>query len=713
MKESDQNGQKKVALPSDITGRKQAERAREQMLLKLEAVLENIHEGVVIADLDGNILTMNSSALAMHEYESIEQVRRQLHQLQDTFDLSELDGRPVSFEDWRLARALRGERFSDHEVVVRRKDTGKRWVGSYSGTPVWNRAGDAILAVITLRDITERKHAEEALRKSEKKFAKVFHEVPALVAISTLQEGRYVDVNDTALRTLGYRREEMIGRTASELNIWEDLSERAALVQTLEEKGSVKNIEVRLGGKNGQTFIGLLSAEYVDFDGDRYVLSLVKDITLKRQAQEQVERLNTQLAAQAVELEEANRVLADDLETMKILQKLGMLFLQEESLEQILSHVLDAAIAISGADFGNVQIMDPKSCCLKIAVQHGFPQWWLDFWNSVVEGHGVCGTALGHGERVVVEDIEKSPTFVGTDALEIQLKAGVRAVQSTPLVSRSGNLLGMFSTHYKTPHRLTDRELRMLDLLARHAADFIEHAQLEEMLEARALELESANRELEAFSYSVAHDLRRPLTTINGYCQVIRELCGENLDEQCRGYLREAYEGTLRMNQLIDTLLTFSRLAHAELHRETFNLSTMAHEIAAELEQSEPARRVTFRIAEGIQVNGDAGLIMVVMENLLGNAWKYTGAREEAVIEFGTADFDGKPACFVRDNGPGFAMADAEKLFVPFQRLPGSDQFKGHGIGLATVERIIRRHDGRIWAEGEPGKGATFYFTLP
>jgi signal transduction histidine kinase len=166
------------------------------------------------------------------------------------------------------------------------------------------------------------------------------------------------------------------------------------------------------------------------------------------------------------------------------------------------------------------------------------------------------------------------------------------------------------------------------------------------------------------------------------------------------------------MNQLIDTLLNFSRLAHAELHREPFDLSAMAHEIAAELEQAEPARRVTFRIAEGIPVDGDAKLVRVVMENLLGNAWKYTGAREEAVIEFGMADFDGKPAFFVRDNGPGFTMADAEKLFIPFQRLPGSDEFKGHGIGLATVERIIRRHGGRVWAEGEPGKGATFYFTL-
>ena len=166
------------------------------------------------------------------------------------------------------------------------------------------------------------------------------------------------------------------------------------------------------------------------------------------------------------------------------------------------------------------------------------------------------------------------------------------------------------------------------------------------------------------------------------------------------------------MNRLIDALLNFSRLTRVEPRRETVDLSGMAQEVAAELTLTEPARRVTFRIAEGITVNGDANLLRVVLENLLGNAWKYTGMREEAVIEFGVTEIDGKPACFVRDNGPGFDMADAEKLFIPFQRLPGAEEFRGHGIGLATVERIIRRHGGRVWAEGEPGKGATFYFTF-
>jgi len=374
-------------------------------------------------------------------------------------------------------------------------------------------------------DVTDRKRAEEELRKSELKLSKIFHTVPALIGITTVAEGRCIDINEAGLRTLGYRREEIIGRTMLELGVWKNKSARDRVIRVLEENGMVRDLEVDFRNRDGKTFTGLFSAELVDFNGDRYMLSIVNDITERKRMEEEIERLNTDRAA-------------------------------------------------------------------------------------------------------------------------------------------------------------------------------------------RAYELEIANRELEAFNYTVAHDLRKPLTVVNGYCQALSELCGDKLDEHCMGYLREAYDGTLRMNRLIDALLNFSHLAHVELRRESVDLSAMAHGVAAELQLSEPGRGVTFRIEEGAVVNGDANLLRVVLDNLLGNAWKYTGLREEAVIEFGVMEFDGKPAFFVRDNGAGFAMADAEKLFVPFQRLPGTEGFKGFGIGLATVARIIERHGGRLWAEGEPDKGATFYFTL-
>jgi light-regulated signal transduction histidine kinase (bacteriophytochrome) len=250
------------------------------------------------------------------------------------------------------------------------------------------------------------------------------------------------------------------------------------------------------------------------------------------------------------------------------------------------------------------------------------------------------------------------------------------------------------------------------------AQDVTERREMEEKLEimhselaAHASELEAANIELEAFNYMVAHDLRTPLSSINGFCQVIQKfLVGQN--EDCKKYLREIFEASLRMDRLIGALLVFSSVTRVKIHNEKVALGRIAMELAMGLKMSEPERRVTFRIAEGIVANGDASLLRIVMDNLIGNAWKYSGKREEAVIEFGVSESEREQTFFVRDNGGGFDNAYAEKLFAPFQRLPGSNEFKGHGIGLATVERIVRRHGGRVWAEGEPGKGATFYFTL-
>jgi light-regulated signal transduction histidine kinase (bacteriophytochrome) len=218
---------------------------------------------------------------------------------------------------------------------------------------------------------------------------------------------------------------------------------------------------------------------------------------------------------------------------------------------------------------------------------------------------------------------------------------------------------------------------------------------------------------MEAFSYSLTHDLRKPLTVINGYAQAIEEMCGSHLGEECQGFLSEIYEATVRMNALIDAVLRFSRVTSGALHPEPIDLSAMADKVAAELRLAEVERNIVFHISRGVTAKADPDLLLVVMENLLGNAWKYTGRQEEALVEFGMQeDASGAPTYFVRDNGIGFDMALAGDLFVPFRRLKGAEEFKGEGIGLATVDRIIRRHGGRIWAESEPGKGATFFFQL-
>lgn len=232
-------------------------------------------------------------------------------------------------------------------------------------------------------------------------------------------------------------------------------------------------------------------------------------------------------------------------------------------------------------------------------------------------------------------------------------------------------------------------------------------------LSAHASELEIANQDLEAFSYTVSHDLRKPLTNISCFCQVIQEVYGADLNKECRDYIRDILAETFRMDQLISTILTFSRLSRNPLNLGPVDLSGIAANVAARLGRNEPDRQHIIRISEGIIVEGDYKLLQMVVENLLGNAWKYTATREKTEIEFGMTDIAGEPAYFVRDNGVGFDMANGEKLFIPFERLHNSKEFEGHGIGLATVNRVILRHGGKIWAESAPDKGATFFFTLP
>lgn len=229
-------------------------------------------------------------------------------------------------------------------------------------------------------------------------------------------------------------------------------------------------------------------------------------------------------------------------------------------------------------------------------------------------------------------------------------------------------------------------------------------------LASRATELERANRELEAFSYTVSHDLRKPLTGIIGYCQLIQEQCAMKLDDACKEDLSKIYDGSLRMDQLIETLLKFSLIKDCSVTRETVNLSEIARSIALNLQQSHPDRAVTLVIAEGLIADADSNLMRIVLDNLLGNAWKYTSRKAEAKIEFGMTETGGRKTYFVRDNGAGFSMDKASRLFDAFQRL--HSDYEGLGIGLATVKRIIDRHGGTIWADGEEGTGATFYFCL-
>jgi PAS domain S-box-containing protein len=245
------------------------------------------------------------------------------------------------------------------------------------------------------------------------------------------------------------------------------------------------------------------------------------------------------------------------------------------------------------------------------------------------------------------------------------------------------------------------------------ARDITEKKKQEKRMEQAIAATEASNKELAAFSYSVSHDLRAPLRSIDGFSLALLEEYQEKLDETGKTYLERVRAATQKMGLLIDDMLKLSRITQSELKREAVDLSKMVLAIAEGHQKINPDRSFDVTVQEGIMVQGDPYLMKIAMENLIGNAWKFTGKEAHPRIEFGTTVRDGEAACFIRDNGVGFDMAYVSKLFGAFQRLHTTDEFPGTGIGLATVQRIIHRYGGRVWAEGEIGKGATFYFTLP
>jgi signal transduction histidine kinase len=304
------------------------------------------------------------------------------------------------------------------------------------------------------------------------------------------------------------------------------------------------------------------------------------------------------------------------------------------------------------------------------------------------------------GERrfgVVVVSSPRAPIFAEDDLALVQLLADQLAVvlESRALIEE------------------TARERARAESLALAEAERRRiNAELEARVAQRTAELQQALHELEAFSYSVSHDLRAPLRTIDGFVQAFLEDYGGQLDEVGQDYLNRTRAASQRMSQLIDGLLRLSRVTRSEMVRERVNLSSLARGIVTDLERAQPERHVEFTIQDGLIVEGDEQLLRVALENLLGNAWKFTSKHPSPRIEFSAVEWDGETVYQVRDNGAGFDPAYSDKLFGPFQRLHGRDEFEGTGIGLATVQRIVRRHGGRIWGESTVDQGATFSFTL-
>lgn len=326
---------------------------------------------------------------------------------------------------------------------------------------------------------------------------------------------------------------------------------------------------------------------------------------------------------------------------------------------------------------------------------------------------GIFGRTIKEEKAIIVNDPATDPDRVGVPAGH----PSIEAFLGVPL-KQAGRTVGMIGLGNK-PGGYDRNDQAAVEALAPAMVESLLRKRAEEQIKklnkdlvAHVRLMEAANKEMESFSYSVSHDLRAPLRGMVGFSQMLREEYREKLDDKGLQYLDMLQKAGSHMGELIDALLGLSRMSRAEMRRQAVDLSSLTRAIAANLQTSEPERKVEFEIADGLIATGDPHLLKIMLENLLANAWKFTSKKPQARITFGAQASEGGRVFFVKDNGVGFNMKYASRLFGAFQRLHGANEFPGTGIGLATVQRIINRHGGRIWAEGEVDQGATFCFTL-
>ncbi len=610
-------------------------------------LFNSVNEAIYIQDRAGLFLDVNEGVVRMygHPRESFIGRSPEFVSAPGRNDLARVGsmvekafaGEPQRFEFWGLR--ANGEAFPKEVRLVR---------GSWRGQGVVYATAD---------DITERRRAEEELRASESKFQQVFMASPVAIAITRLEDGRYIDINDAFVDLFGWSREEAIGRSSVEMGKWIRPEDRQDWSNELKRRGRVANHEIELRNKRGETLNVLFSAETIMLGREPCALVLSIDQTVRKQAETALLESRQKLA----EAQRIGRVGSWDLDLPS-----GRMTWSEE-VHRIYQNQPGA---FSGTFDDLLKMVPPED---RDAVK--------DAYLDVSERDSPCEIKhriLTPGGRVKWIRASRELSF---DAAGRPLRA-----------------LG-------TAQDITEQEEARAEIQRLNS-------DLELRVQQRTAELMASNRELESFAYSISHDLRTPLRGIDGFSHLLAEEYGDRLDAQGRSYIERVRSAAQRMGSLIDDILHLARITRQEMRWKMVDLSRLAAESIQEISRASPGRNMEISIAQGCMAHGDPQLLREALQSLLENAWKYSHKNPQARIEFGSETIDGKLVYFVRDNGVGFDSQYAGRMFAPFQRLHSPEEFGGNGIGLATVARIVSRHGGRVWADAMPGEGATFRFTL-
>jgi PAS domain S-box-containing protein len=605
------------------------------------------------------------------------------------------NGREMPLHELPMRRALKtGEIVEDVELEIVRADGTRRFVLS-AAAPLFDNAGWIRGATVTFLDITERKQIEI----ERQKFVSFADQSTEFIGMCDL-EFRPFYINDAGLRLVGLDSLEQARRIPlKKFAFPEDQKFLFEEFFTQVQREGRTELEIRFRHfKTGAAIWMMCNVFSIrDANGEPAGFATVgRDITERKQAQQALAAANDRLAA--------------DLDAMTRLQAIGALFVREDGLPAVLDQIVETAIAIAGAERGHIQLVDASSGQLRIVAQRGFKPDFVDFWHSALVGPGPWDAAMAWGKRVIVEDVTSSFIFKAPPELQAMLKAGVRAVQSTPLLSRSGRPLGVISTHYGKPHLSDERVLRLLDLLVRQTADIIERAQAEAALK-------EADLRKNEFIAMLGHELRNPLAPIRNAVHLIRKFDTQNPRMQ---WAQEVINRQVdHLTRLVDDLLDVSRIVQGKfkLQKAPVDLTAL---LSLTIEATQPqfeARRHLFTVTlpkYPLRFEADPVRLTQMVSNLLDNANKYTPAGGRIWL---TVDHsDNEVAISVRDNGEGIPSTLLPHLFDVFTQSERTlDRAQGGlGLGLTIVQKIAALHGGRVEVRSEgPGRGSEFIVRLP